>query len=155
MRSHTFALMLACKGFGAAWFRLCDRIGCMSLLARVSASDAPEVPHLRFLPDAPRLRRRRLRGGAAQGRGRSWGDLRSSAYPPWNGNALRAGSAEFFEDEGDTARRFEVRLQDAEAETIDGALSSEIRFDPDCWIVEIELDDCGDLLDIVTDATGR
>lgn len=61
----------------------------------------------------------------------------------------------FFEDEGDTARRFEVRLQDAEAETIDGALSSEIRFDPDCWIVEIELDDCGDLLDIVTDATGR
>lgn len=55
----------------------------------------------------------------------------------------------FFEDEGDTARKFEVRLQDAEAERIDGALASEIRFDPDCWIIEVEVDDCSGLIDIV------
>jgi hypothetical protein len=61
----------------------------------------------------------------------------------------------FFEEEDDTARKFEVRLQDAETEKIDGALLSEIRFDPDCWIVEIELDDCGDLLDIVADSDAR
>ncbi|ASY62095.1 hypothetical protein SJ05684_c06310 [Sinorhizobium sojae CCBAU 05684] len=58
----------------------------------------------------------------------------------------------FFEEEGDTARRFEVRLRDVAAEAIDSTLSSEIRFDPDCWIVEIEVEDCGDLLDIVADA---
>ncbi len=57
----------------------------------------------------------------------------------------------FFEEEGDTARRFEVRLRDVEAETIDSTLSSEIRFDPDCWIVELEIEDCGALLDIVAD----
>ncbi|WP_018239137.1 DUF1491 family protein [Ensifer sp. BR816] len=57
----------------------------------------------------------------------------------------------FFEEETDSLRKFEVRLRDAQAEVIDGALSSEIRFDPDCWIVEIELDDCGDLLHVVAD----
>ncbi|TCN30788.1 DUF1491 family protein [Sinorhizobium americanum] len=55
----------------------------------------------------------------------------------------------FFEDEDDGIRKFEVRLRDADGENIDGALSSEIRFDPDCWIVEIELDDVGDLLQVV------
>ncbi|MCA1489707.1 DUF1491 family protein [Sinorhizobium alkalisoli] len=58
----------------------------------------------------------------------------------------------FFEDEGDTARRFEIRLRDVEAETIDSTLSSEIRFDPDCWVVEIEIEDCSDLLETVSDA---
>ncbi|MEY9166782.1 hypothetical protein ABIE78_004901 [Sinorhizobium fredii] len=57
----------------------------------------------------------------------------------------------FFEEEGESIRKFELRLRDAEAENVDGALSSEIRFDPDCWIVEIELDDCSDLLHVVTD----
>ncbi|OAP41561.1 hypothetical protein AU381_02205 [Sinorhizobium glycinis] len=57
----------------------------------------------------------------------------------------------FFEEEGDSIRKFEIRLRDAEAENVDSALSSEIRFDPDCWIVEIELDDCGDLLQVVAD----
>ncbi|RVQ76534.1 DUF1491 family protein [Sinorhizobium medicae] len=57
----------------------------------------------------------------------------------------------FFDDEGDTSRRFEVRLRGAEAEDVERALSSEIRFDPDCWIVELELDDCGNLFDVVDD----
>ncbi|WP_046118403.1 DUF1491 family protein [Ensifer aridi] len=57
----------------------------------------------------------------------------------------------FFEEEGDTTRKFEVRLRDVEAGIIDRALSSEIRFDPDCWIIEIELDDCTGLLNLVDD----
>ncbi len=48
-----------------------------------------------------------------------------------------------------TSRRFEVRLRGAEADAVERALSSEIRFDPDCWIVELELDDCSDLFDLV------
>ncbi|GCA48939.1 DUF1491 family protein [Sinorhizobium meliloti] len=55
----------------------------------------------------------------------------------------------FFDEEGDTSRRFEVRLRGAEADAVERALSSEIRFDPDCWIVELELDDCSDLFDLV------
>ncbi|WEX78360.1 DUF1491 family protein [Sinorhizobium numidicum] len=58
----------------------------------------------------------------------------------------------FFDDASEPGRKFEVRLQDKEPENVDSVLSSEIRFDPDCWIVEIELDDCGDLFEI-TDAT--
>ncbi|HEV7308250.1 DUF1491 family protein [Ensifer sp.] len=57
----------------------------------------------------------------------------------------------FFDDEVDLGRKFEVRLRDSEAERVDAALASEIRFDPDCWIVEIELDDRGDLFDVVSE----
>lgn len=60
----------------------------------------------------------------------------------------------FFEDEDGTARKFEARLRDVEAESVDSALSSEIRFDPDCWIVEIELDDCDGLFEVVDDVDG-
>ncbi|MDK1375591.1 MULTISPECIES: DUF1491 family protein [unclassified Sinorhizobium] len=60
----------------------------------------------------------------------------------------------FFEDEADTTRKFEIRMQDTDADHIDSALSSEIRFDPDCWIVEIELDDCDDLFEVVAADVG-
>ncbi|MCZ4089916.1 DUF1491 family protein [Sinorhizobium psoraleae] len=55
----------------------------------------------------------------------------------------------FFEEEANPGRKFEMRLQNTDAERVDSALSSEIRFDPDCWIVEIELDDCDGLFEIV------
>ncbi|MFD2343897.1 DUF1491 family protein [Sinorhizobium terangae] len=61
----------------------------------------------------------------------------------------------FFEDEADTGRKFEIRLQNTEAHHVDSALSSEIRFDPDCWIVEIELDDCDGLFEVVDDDVDR
>ncbi|ANK71812.1 DUF1491 family protein [Ensifer adhaerens] len=62
----------------------------------------------------------------------------------------------FFADEIDLGRKFEVRLSDSDAEQVDAALASEIRFDPDCWIVEIELDDRGDLFEVVAeDGKGR
>lgn len=55
----------------------------------------------------------------------------------------------FFDEEADIGRKFEVRLRDSDAGPIDAALAGEIRFDPDCWIVEIELDDLGDLFEVV------
>lgn len=58
----------------------------------------------------------------------------------------------FFDDDIDLGRKFEVRLRDGEAEQVEAALAGEIRFDPDCWIVEIELDDLGDLFDVVPGA---
>lgn len=55
----------------------------------------------------------------------------------------------FFDDGADTGRKFEIRLKDRDGDAVDDALSREIRFDPDCWIVEIELDDRADLFDVV------
>ncbi len=57
----------------------------------------------------------------------------------------------FFEDDADTGRKFETRLKDRDGDAVEDALAREIRFDPDCWIVEIELDDRADLFDVVPD----
>lgn len=57
----------------------------------------------------------------------------------------------FFDDDADIGRKFEIRLKDRESGELDDALAREIRFDPDCWIVEIELDDRADLFDVVSD----
>jgi hypothetical protein len=53
----------------------------------------------------------------------------------------------FFDDPA-PGRLFEIRLENAEAEAVDAALAREIRFDPDCWVVEIEVDARGDLFDV-------
>lgn len=45
-------------------------------------------------------------------------------------------------------RLFECRLKDGEAEAAAAFLERERRFDPDLWIVDLELDDIGDLLPI-------
>jgi len=45
-------------------------------------------------------------------------------------------------------RLFEVRLDKVDAKTVEAALSREMRFDPDCWVVEIEVEDRGDLFDV-------
>ena len=55
----------------------------------------------------------------------------------------------FFDDDANIGRKFEIRLKDRDGDAVDDALSREIRFDPDCWIVEIELDDRADLFDVV------
>lgn len=57
----------------------------------------------------------------------------------------------FFDDDADTGRKFEIRLKDRDGDAVEDALAREIRFDPDCWIVEIELDDRADLFDVVPD----
>lgn len=55
------------------------------------------------------------------------------------------------EDTARPDRLFEARLRDAEAEAVEAMLARELRFDPDCWIVELEVEGRGDLFDIVAD----
>ena len=45
-------------------------------------------------------------------------------------------------------RLFEIRLDAVEAEAVDEAIARERRFDPDCWVVEIEVDERGDLFEV-------
>ena len=46
-------------------------------------------------------------------------------------------------------RRFEVRLQKVSAEEVEAALARERRFDSDLWVVELEVDEIGDLIPLV------
>ncbi len=57
-------------------------------------------------------------------------------------------SQSFFQEDPVPGRLFEVRLDKADAETVEAALAREIRFDPDCWIVEIEVEERGDLFEV-------
>ncbi|CAK7255308.1 DUF1491 domain-containing protein [Shinella sp. WSC3-e] len=52
-----------------------------------------------------------------------------------------------FEAEESGLRRFETRLERARAEAVADALARERRFDGDLWVVSIETDDLGDLID--------
>jgi hypothetical protein len=54
-----------------------------------------------------------------------------------------------FDEERVDDRRFETRRERAEAEEVQDVLDREIRFDPDLWVVELEIDDVGDLLFVV------
>ncbi|MCO5730953.1 DUF1491 family protein [Rhizobium sp. SSA_523] len=50
-------------------------------------------------------------------------------------------------DEGG-ARRFERRLTRAEPDAVAALMEKERRFDPDLWLVELEIDDIGDLIEV-------
>ena len=63
---------------------------------------------------------------------------------------LYAPAPQSFFDDPAPGRLFEIRLDAAEADAVDQAIAREIRFDPDCWVVEIEVDARGDLFDVVT-----
>ena len=54
----------------------------------------------------------------------------------------------FFDEEEAAGRLFELRLTSEGAEAIDALIEREVRFDPDCWVVEIEVEEIGDLFDI-------
>ena len=56
----------------------------------------------------------------------------------------------FAEDEGGR-RLFETRLARAEASTVAEAIGRERRFDSDLWVVSVECDDLGDLIDFAAD----
>lgn len=57
----------------------------------------------------------------------------------------------FFDDPA-PGRLFEIRLEDVDGEAVDQAVAREVRFDPDCWVVEIEVDRRGDLFDVTAGA---
>lgn len=53
----------------------------------------------------------------------------------------------FGEDDSNRARLFETRLARAEAAAVAEAIARERRFDGDLWVVSVEADDLGDLID--------
>lgn len=55
----------------------------------------------------------------------------------------------FFSDEDDGSRKFETRFARVEPDTVREALERELRFDSDLWLVELELDELGDLFPLV------
>lgn len=55
-----------------------------------------------------------------------------------------------FDDEDDGGRKFERRLVRAEPDTVRETIDREKRFDPDLWVVEIEVDEIGDLIEVVS-----
>jgi hypothetical protein len=60
---------------------------------------------------------------------------------------LYAPAPQSFFDEGKpNDRRFEVRRENADAFEIGDVMAREIKFDPDLWLVELEVDEIGDLL---------
>jgi hypothetical protein len=56
----------------------------------------------------------------------------------------------FFDDEDDGGRKFERRLVRAEPDTVRERIDREKRFDPDLWVVEIEVDEIGALIEVVS-----
>ncbi|MDE1159347.1 MAG: DUF1491 family protein [Neorhizobium sp.] len=57
----------------------------------------------------------------------------------------------FFDAGDDGSRRFEIRLERAQAQAVQDLIERELRFDPDLWLVELEIDDAADLLTVVKD----
>jgi hypothetical protein len=53
-----------------------------------------------------------------------------------------------FDEDFTRGRLFEVLLDRADAQVVEAMLAREMRFDPDCWIVEIEVEDRGDLFEV-------
>ena len=51
-------------------------------------------------------------------------------------------------DAGAEGRRFEVRAERCEAADCGAVISRESRFDPDLWVVELEMDDLATLIDV-------
>jgi hypothetical protein len=53
-------------------------------------------------------------------------------------------------DEGNAGDRcFEIRLNHGEPDAASGIVAREARFDPDLWVVELEVETVGDLLRVV------
>jgi len=55
----------------------------------------------------------------------------------------------FFSGEDDGSRKFEARLERVEPGVMRETLDRELRFDPDLWLVELEIDEFGDLFPVV------
>ncbi|NTJ41659.1 DUF1491 family protein [Agrobacterium larrymoorei] len=53
------------------------------------------------------------------------------------------------DDEVRAERQFELRLEGAEAGAVEALLEKEHRFDSDLWVVELETETVGDLINVV------
>jgi hypothetical protein len=53
-----------------------------------------------------------------------------------------------FDESRPDDRRFEARLQRVEAPAAAEILARETRFDPDLWVIELEMDEVGDLFTV-------
>ena len=88
------------------------------------------------------------RKGAAEGGAlfvrQSWRDGTETLYAP--------APQSFFDEDDSGSRLFERRLDRQPREAVSDALSREVRFDPDLWIVALETDELGDLVEIGTDS---
>ena len=51
-----------------------------------------------------------------------------------------------FDESRPDDRRFEARLHKAEPDAVGDIINREAKFDPDLWVVELEVDQIGDLL---------
>lgn len=60
----------------------------------------------------------------------------------------------FGEDDSNRARLFETRLERVETAAVAEAIARERRFDSDLWVVSIETDDLGDLIDFAGGKAG-
>lgn len=93
------------------------------------------------------------RKGAAEGGAlfvrQSWRDGTETLYAP--------APQSFFDEDDSGSRLFERRLDRQPREAVSDALSREVRFDPDLWIVALETEAIDGLLEIATDdrAQGR
>ncbi|WP_075290420.1 DUF1491 family protein [Pararhizobium arenae] len=58
----------------------------------------------------------------------------------------------FFDDGEQDGRLFEQRLETDDPGEIDGLIEREVRFDPDCWVVEIEVEEIGTLVPLSDEA---
>lgn len=89
------------------------------------------------------------RKGAAEGGAlfvrQSWRDGTETLYAP--------APQSFFDEDDSGSRLFERRLDRQPREAVSDALSREIRFDPDLWIVALETEAIDGLLEIATDDT--
>ncbi|MCD2180954.1 DUF1491 family protein [Rhizobium sp. GN54] len=91
------------------------------------------------------------RKGAAEGGAlfirQSWRDGTETLYAP--------APQSFFDEDDSGSRLFERRLGRQPREAVSDALSREIRFDPDLWIVALETEAIDGLLEIATDDRGE
>ena len=63
---------------------------------------------------------------------------------------LYAPAPQSFFDEGENVGRlFEKRLEGDDPAALEAMIARERRFDPDCWVVELEIENIGDLFAVV------
>ncbi|MGV8936053.1 MAG: DUF1491 family protein [Allorhizobium sp.] len=66
------------------------------------------------------------------------------------GPAPQSIAADIEDIEQGVGRLFEIRLQRVEAADVEALMARELRFDSDLWLVEIEVEEIGDLLPLAT-----